>query len=41
MRQCQSGGKGFKRDYAKVQLREKIGQSESKERDKKEQKRGL
>jgi hypothetical protein len=31
MGQCKSGGKDFKRDYAKEQLREKMGQSESKE----------
>jgi hypothetical protein len=34
-----SGGKDFKRDYAKEQLRENMAQSESKERDFKEQKR--
>jgi hypothetical protein len=31
-------GKDFKRDYAKEQLRKNMGQSESKERDFKEQK---
>jgi hypothetical protein len=41
MRHCKSGGKDFKRDYAKEQLRENIGQSESKERVFKEQKRRL
>jgi hypothetical protein len=33
--------KTFKKDYAKEQLRENMGQSESKERDFKEQKRRL
>jgi hypothetical protein len=37
MGQCKSEGKDFKRDYAK----ENMGQSESKERDFKEQKRRL
>jgi hypothetical protein len=32
-----SGGKDFQRDYAKEQPRENMGQSESKERDFKEQ----
>jgi hypothetical protein len=32
MGQCKSGGKDFKRGYAKEQLRENMGQSESKER---------
>jgi hypothetical protein len=31
-KQCKSGGKNFKRDYAKEKLRENMGQSESKER---------
>jgi hypothetical protein len=35
----QAWGKDFKRAYAKEQLRENIGQSDSKERDFKEQKR--
>jgi hypothetical protein len=39
MGQGKSGGKDFKRDYAKEQLWEYMGQSESKERDFKEQKR--
>jgi hypothetical protein len=39
MGQCKPGGKDFKRDCAKEQLRENIGQSESKERDFKEQKK--
>jgi hypothetical protein len=39
MGQCKSGGKDFKRDYAKEQLRENMGQWESKERDFKKQKR--
>jgi hypothetical protein len=34
-----SGGKDFKRDYAKEQLRENMEQCESKERDFKEQKK--
>jgi hypothetical protein len=33
-----SGGTDFKREYAKEQLRENMGQSESKERDFNEQK---
>jgi hypothetical protein len=41
MGQCKSGGKDFKRDYAKEKLRENMGQRESKERDFKEQKRRL
>jgi hypothetical protein len=41
MGQCKSRGKNLKRDYAKEQLRENIGQSKSKERDLKEQKRRL
>jgi hypothetical protein len=41
MGQCKSGGKDFKRDYAKEQLRETTGQCESKEIDFKEQKRRL
>jgi hypothetical protein len=32
MGQCKSGGKVFKRDYAKEQLRENTGQSKLKER---------
>jgi hypothetical protein len=32
MGQCKSGGKDFKRDYAKEKLRENMGQCESKER---------
>jgi hypothetical protein len=32
MGQCKSRGKDFKTDYAKEQLRENIGQSESKEK---------
>jgi hypothetical protein len=32
MRQCKSGGKDFKREYAKEKLREIMGQCESKER---------
>jgi hypothetical protein len=32
MRQCKSGGKDFKRDYAKEKLKENMGQSKSKER---------
>jgi hypothetical protein len=32
MGQCKSGGKNFKRDYAKEKLRANMGQSESKER---------
>jgi hypothetical protein len=35
------GGKDSKRDYDKEQLRENMGQSESKERDFQEQKRRL
>jgi hypothetical protein len=38
---CLSEGKDFKRDYAKEKLRENMGQSKSKERDFKEQKRRL
>jgi hypothetical protein len=41
MAQCKSWGKDFKKDYAKEKLRENMGQSESKERDFKEQKRRL
>jgi hypothetical protein len=41
MGQCKSGGKDFKRDYAKQQLRENIRLCKSKERDFKEQKRRL
>jgi hypothetical protein len=41
MGQCQSRSKDFKRDYAKEQLRENMGQNESKERGFKEQKRRL
>jgi hypothetical protein len=41
MGKCKSQGKDFKRGYAKEQLRENMGQSESKERDFKEQKRRL
>jgi hypothetical protein len=41
MGQCKSGGKDFKRDYAKEQLTENMGQFKSKERDFKEQKRRL
>jgi hypothetical protein len=41
MGQYKSGGKVFKRDYAKEKLRENMGQSESKEIDFKEQKRRL
>jgi hypothetical protein len=41
MGQCKSGGKDFKREYAKEKLRENVGQWESKERDFKEQKRRL
>jgi hypothetical protein len=33
---CNSEGKDFRRDYDKEQLRENMGQSESKERDFKE-----
>jgi hypothetical protein len=36
-----SASLGAKRDYAKEQLRENMGQSESKEKDFKEQKRRL
>jgi hypothetical protein len=32
MGQCKSGGKDFKRDYAKEQLRENTGHGESKKR---------
>jgi hypothetical protein len=39
MEQCKSGGKDFKRDYAKEQLRENMGHNEPKERDFKGQKR--
>jgi hypothetical protein len=39
MGKCKSQGKDFKRGYDKEQLRENMGQSESKERDFKEQKR--
>jgi hypothetical protein len=38
MGQYKSGGTDFKREYAKEQLRENMGQSESKERDFNEQK---
>jgi hypothetical protein len=38
---CKSEGKDFKRDYAKEKLRENTGQSKSKEREFKEQKRRL
>jgi hypothetical protein len=41
MGQCKPGGKDFKRDFAKEQLRENMGQSKSQERDFKEQKRRL
>jgi hypothetical protein len=41
MRQCKPGGKDFKREYAKKQLRENMGQCKSKERDFKEHKRRL
>jgi hypothetical protein len=41
MGQCRSRGKDFRRNYVKVQLRENMGQSKSKERDFKEQKRRL
>jgi hypothetical protein len=41
MGQYKSWGKDFKRDYAKEQLRENMGQNETKERDFKEQKRRL
>jgi hypothetical protein len=41
MGRCKSGGQDFTRDYAKEQLRENVGQSKSKERDFKEQKRRL
>jgi hypothetical protein len=36
MGQCKSGGKDFKKDYTKEQLRENMGQRNSKERDFKE-----
>jgi hypothetical protein len=39
MRQCKSGDKELERDYAKEQLTEIMGQSKTKERDFKEQKR--
>jgi hypothetical protein len=39
MGQWKPGSKDFKRDYATEQLRENMEQSESKERDFKEQKR--
>jgi hypothetical protein len=41
MGQWKSEGQDFKRGYAKEKLRENMGQSESKERDFKEQKRRL
>jgi hypothetical protein len=41
MGQCKSKGQDFKRDYGKEKLRENMGQSESKARDFKEQKRRL
>jgi hypothetical protein len=41
MGQYKSEGKDFKRDYAKEKPRENMWQSESKERDLKEQKRRL
>jgi hypothetical protein len=41
MGQWKLGGKDFKRDYAKEQLRENMGQGQSKERDFKKQKRRL
>jgi hypothetical protein len=41
MGQCKPGGKDSKRDYAKEQLRENMGQSKSKERGFKEQNRRL
>jgi hypothetical protein len=41
MGQCRSRGKDFRRNYVKGQLRENMGQSKSKERDFKEQKRRL
>jgi hypothetical protein len=39
MGHCKSESKDFKRDYAKEKLTENMGQSESKERGFKEQKR--
>jgi hypothetical protein len=41
MGQCKYKDRDFKRDYAKERLGENVGQSESKERDFKEQKRRL
>jgi hypothetical protein len=41
MGKCKYGGQDCKRDYAREQLRQNMGQSESKERDFKEQKRKL
>jgi hypothetical protein len=41
MGKCKPRGKDFKRGYAKELLRENMGQSESNERDFKEQKRRL
>jgi hypothetical protein len=41
MGQRKSGGKDFKRNYAKEQPRKNVGQCESKERDLKERKRRL
>jgi hypothetical protein len=41
MGQCNSGGKNVKRDYAKEQPRENMGQCEFKKRDFKEKKRRL
>jgi hypothetical protein len=41
MGQCKSEGQNFKRDYAKEKLKEIMGQSKSKERDFKKQKRRL
>jgi hypothetical protein len=41
MGQCKPGGKYFKRDCAKEKLRENMGESESKKRGFKEQKRTL
>jgi hypothetical protein len=38
---CKSEGKDFKRDYAKEKLRKNMGQSKSKEKNFKEQKRRL
>jgi hypothetical protein len=41
MGQCKLGSKDFKRDCAKENVRENMGQSETKERGFKEQKRRL